>query len=169
MMNSNYTRPVNLGNPDEYTIYELANIIRDLIGTELIASSSSYIRRIFFARERNCNTRSFFPISILLGNRNQIEIREKMEDDPRRRKPDITLAKEQLNWEPTISLNDGLRKTVEYFRKQLERINNFENGNEEDDDAKKKEDNGDLAYENSFYLSSSEEALLKETNYKIEL
>ena len=41
-------------------------------------------------------------------------------DDPRQRKPDITTAKEQLNWEPRVPVREGLAKAIEYFRKELE-------------------------------------------------
>jgi len=41
-------------------------------------------------------------------------------DDPAKRKPDITIAKKELGWEPTVSVRDGLAKTIEYFRKELE-------------------------------------------------
>lgn len=44
-----------------------------------------------------------------------------VEDDPQRRKPDITRAKTFLNWEPRVPLKDGLQKTIEYFRKELDR------------------------------------------------
>lgn len=44
-----------------------------------------------------------------------------VEDDPQRRKPDIARAKKYLNWQPRISLKIGLEKTIEYFRKELER------------------------------------------------
>lgn len=44
-----------------------------------------------------------------------------VEDDPQRRKPDITRAKKFLNWEPRVPLKIGLDKTIEYFRKELER------------------------------------------------
>jgi len=40
-------------------------------------------------------------------------------DDPRRRQPDITLAKEKLGWEPRVKLDEGLRKTIDYFRQTL--------------------------------------------------
>lgn len=89
LMNSNYSKPVNLGNPDEYTIKDTALIIRDLV-----------------------------------GNNNEIVVKEKMEDDPQRRKPDITVAKSELNWEPKTSLSQGLRKTVDYFREELDRNDN---------------------------------------------
>jgi UDP-glucuronate decarboxylase len=41
------------------------------------------------------------------------------QDDPTQRKPDISLAKEKLNWQPTVALQDGLMKTIEYFDKKL--------------------------------------------------
>lgn len=75
-----FTGPLNLGNPGEFTILELAEIVNQLTG-----SSSDII---------------FHPLP---------------EDDPRRRSPDITTAKEVLNWEPKVPLKDGLIKTIEYF------------------------------------------------------
>lgn len=47
-----------------------------------------------------------------------------VEDDPQRRRPDITLAKKTLNWEPKISLQDGLRKTLEHFKEEIRKENN---------------------------------------------
>ena len=80
LMNSDYTSPVNLGNPVETQIGVIAKVIKDLTG-----SSSEII---------------ILPIP---------------QDDPKRRKPDITLAK-SLGWIPSVSLIDGLKKTIEYFR-----------------------------------------------------
>ncbi len=76
--------PVNTGNPGEFTMLELANLIIELTG-----SKSKLI---------------FEPLP---------------SDDPRQRKPDISLAKEKLNWEPKIQLREGLTKTIEYFDKVL--------------------------------------------------
>lgn len=75
-----FTGPVNLGNPIEITINELANTIIDLIG------SSSKLQNK--------------PLPF---------------DDPRQRRPDITLAKEKLNWQPTVPLEEGLKITIAYF------------------------------------------------------
>lgn len=77
-----FTGPVNLGNPNEFSILELAQKIIDMTG------SSSKI--VFQA----------------LPN-----------DDPKQRQPDITLAKEKLGWEPTIEIEDGLKRMIEYFKK----------------------------------------------------
>ena len=84
MMNSKdeFSGPVNLGNPDEFTILELANKI-----LKLTKSKSKIV---------------FKPLP---------------EDDPLKRKPDITLAKKELNWEPKIKLEDGLIQTIEYFKR----------------------------------------------------
>lgn len=79
------TGPVNLGNPHEVTVTEVAKLVR------LIADSSSAIW--------------YGPGMI---------------DDPQRRCPDIGLAREKLDWEPTTSLAAGLEKTVEWFRKGIE-------------------------------------------------
>jgi UDP-glucuronate decarboxylase len=78
------TGPVNLGNPGEFTIIELAETIRDLIG-----SRSPLIQE---------------PLP---------------QDDPRQRQPDISLAKQQLGWEPKIPLKEGLKPTIAYFETLL--------------------------------------------------
>ncbi len=85
MMNNKegFIGPVNIGNPHEFTIKELAEKV-----LELIPESKS---KIIFNR---------LP-----------------EDDPQQRQPDIKLAKEKLGWEPKIELAEGLKKTIEYFRK----------------------------------------------------
>lgn len=73
--------PVNLGNPDEFTIRELAEII-----IALTQSSSTLV---------------FKPLPA---------------DDPRQRRPDITLARSKLDWQPKIKLRDGLERAIDYFR-----------------------------------------------------
>jgi len=72
--------PINLGNPSEFTIHQLAKIIITLTG-----SKSKLV---------------FLPLPL---------------DDPKQRKPDITLAKKMLNWEPSIPLEAGLKRTISYF------------------------------------------------------
>ena len=83
MMNTEdeFIGPVNLGNPNEFSILELAEKVIQLTG-----SKSKLV---------------FKPLP---------------HDDPKQRQPDITLAKEKLNWQPTIELEDGLQKIVEYFK-----------------------------------------------------
>jgi dTDP-glucose 4,6-dehydratase len=73
--------PMNLGNPEEYTILELAQLIR-----EFTQSASSIV---------------FGPLPA---------------DDPQQRRPDITLATQTLGWKPTVSVRDGLQRTIEYYR-----------------------------------------------------
>jgi UDP-glucuronate decarboxylase len=73
--------PANLGNPDEFTIRELANLVLELT-----------------------------------GSRSQLRFEPLPQDDPVRRQPDITLAKNRLRWSPRVPLRDGLIKTVEWFR-----------------------------------------------------
>jgi len=75
-----FTGPVNLGNPGEFTILQLAELVVEFTGTK-----SKII---------------FNPLP---------------KDDPKQRRPDITLAKNAFGWEPTIALREGLKKTIEYF------------------------------------------------------
>ena len=76
--------PINIGNPGEFTIRELAE-----------------------------------KILKLTGSRSKIQVRQERSDDPVRRRPDISLAREKLSWEPSIDLEEGLGKTIEYFEKVL--------------------------------------------------
>ena len=75
-----FTGPVNIGNPDEFTVKELAEIIVDLT-----------------------------------GSKSKFEYKPLPFDDPVQRQPDISLAREKLQWEPTTKLLDGLKKTIGYF------------------------------------------------------
>ena len=88
MMNNEqkFIGPVNLGNPSERTVYDLAKLIIKL------TNSNSQIK--------------FQPLP---------------QDDPLQRKPDISLAKEELNWEPKVDIEEGLLKTIEYFAKKIEK------------------------------------------------
>lgn len=80
-----FTGPANLGNPGEFTILELA---------ELVLKHT--------------------------GSTSKIDFRPLPEDDPKQRRPDITLAKSAFGWEPTIKLEEGLKKTIPYFKRILE-------------------------------------------------
>ena len=84
LMNGDYIGPVNLGNPGEYTILELAQAVQNMVNPDA-----------------------------------KIKFEPLPSDDPRRRQPDITKAKTLLNWEPTIPLQEGLKLTVEDFRKRM--------------------------------------------------
>ena len=84
MMNSKECGPINLGNPDEFSMNELA--------------------------ERVIN---------ITGSKSKIVFKPLPQDDPKQRQPNITLAKTKLNWKPSIKLEDGLIKTIEYFKKEL--------------------------------------------------
>ncbi|MEM6558625.1 MAG: UDP-glucuronic acid decarboxylase family protein [Myxococcota bacterium] len=83
LMESDEVHPVNLGNPGEFTIRQLAERVVELS-----------------------------------GGRAKIEVRPLPDDDPKRRQPDITRARELLDWEPRISLDEGLPRTFEYFRSE---------------------------------------------------
>jgi len=76
--------PTNIGNPNEFTVRQLAELVTELTGT-----SSPIVER------------------------------ELPMDDPKVRQPDITRAREMLGWEPTVSLRDGVTRTIEYFRSIL--------------------------------------------------
>ena len=84
LMDSKYHYPVNIGNPNEFSIKELAYLVKDLIGSDL-----------------------------------EFRLKELPFDDPRKRKPNIELAKKILNWEPKIELKEGLLKTISWFKKNL--------------------------------------------------
>ncbi|GAB2896744.1 SDR family oxidoreductase [Uliginosibacterium flavum] len=79
---ADFTGPVNIGNPGEFTMLQLAERVIALTG-----SKSELV---------------FHPLP---------------QDDPKQRRPDISLAREVLDWEPTIALDQGLQKTIDYFRK----------------------------------------------------
>ena len=81
MIEVDYHLPVNLGNPVEFTILQLAGVIQKIAGIKT-----------------------------------QIEFLPPLEDDPKQRKPDISKAKELLGWEPLVSLEEGLKKTIQYFQ-----------------------------------------------------
>jgi UDP-glucuronate decarboxylase len=84
LMNGDYEGPVNLGNPEEYTILQLAQVVQEMV------DPTQEIR--------------FEPLP---------------QDDPRRRKPDITRARERLGWQPTVPLREGLKFTIEDFQSRL--------------------------------------------------
>lgn len=86
LLESDESMPVNLGNPDEYTILELASAVQRVAGTSL-----------------------------------EIEHEPLPEDDPKLRKPDIERARRCLGWEPEVELEEGLRRTLEWFRPRAER------------------------------------------------
>ena len=86
LLDSDHVGPVNIGNPAEYTIRQLAEM-----AVEVTGSGSEII---------------FEPLPV---------------DDPARRRPDISLARQVLGWEPEIDLRDGLERTAAYFREVLER------------------------------------------------
>jgi dTDP-glucose 4,6-dehydratase len=86
LLMSDYHLPVNIGNPEEITLLQFANEIKELTQTksELV----------------------FKPLPT---------------DDPKQRKPDITRAKQLLNWQPVVNRKDGLARTLEYFRTKLQK------------------------------------------------
>jgi len=89
LMESDYSQPVNIGNPEERSINTFATLIRDMVGSD-----------------------------------SKIVHKPAVEDDPQRRRPDITTAKKVLGWSPKVDIEKGLEKTIEYFRKELGRTIN---------------------------------------------
>jgi len=85
LMNGDQTGPINIGNPGEYTILELAQTIQKMVN----------------------------PAS-------EVQYKPLPQDDPRRRKPDITKAKQFFDWEPSVQLQAGLEKTIADFRDRME-------------------------------------------------
>ncbi|MEM9116463.1 MAG: UDP-glucuronic acid decarboxylase family protein [Cyanobacteria bacterium P01_D01_bin.6] len=85
LMNGDFVGPVNLGNPSEYTILQLAQTIQEMVN----------------------------PAA-------EVKFEPLPQDDPKRRKPDITRAKTHLEWEPTIPLQNGLEKTIADFQMRLQ-------------------------------------------------
>jgi UDP-glucuronate decarboxylase len=85
LMNNKYDGPVNLGNPDEFTMKEFAEYVKKL------TKSQSEIK--------------FLP---------------KTQDDPSKRRPDISLAKEKLDWAPKVPVEEGITKTIAYFQSVLD-------------------------------------------------
>jgi len=84
LMNGEHIGPINLGNPDEYTILELAQAVQQKVNPDA-----------------------------------EIIFKPLPQDDPRRRRPDITKAKTLLGWQPTVPLQEGLRMTIEDFRERI--------------------------------------------------
>jgi dTDP-glucose 4,6-dehydratase len=87
LMLCDFHEPVNIGNPSEISIKDLAHLINDLIG-----SDAGIVKKM----------------ANRLGN------------DPQRRQPDITRAKEILNWEPEVNFRDGLINTIPYFKDKMD-------------------------------------------------
>jgi dTDP-glucose 4,6-dehydratase len=85
LLNTDYSEPVNLGNPSEITVLELAREI----------------------------------IAMVPGTASTVVFRDLPQDDPKRRRPDISRARHLLGWEPTVERADGLRRTLDYFRSVL--------------------------------------------------
>jgi len=80
----NITGPINIGNPNEFTIMQLAELIIELT-----------------------------------NSKSKLEFTPLPSDDPKQRRPDISLARNQLNWEPTVELREGLEKSIPYFASRI--------------------------------------------------
>ncbi len=81
---SSMTGPVNIGNPGEFSILQLAEMVREMTGSG-----------------------------------SEIQFKPLPQDDPRQRRPDISLAQSTLGWKPKVQLEEGLEKTIAYFRRLI--------------------------------------------------
>jgi dTDP-glucose 4,6-dehydratase len=81
LFDSGYVGPVNIGNPHEYTVAQLADLVLEITGSA-----------------------------------SKIEHRPLPQDDPKQRRPDITLARNELGWEPKVEVREGLARTIDWFR-----------------------------------------------------
>ncbi len=88
LLQSDFAEPVNIGNPQERTIEEFAQIINELTG-----NAAGIIRKDM-----------------------------RTQDDPQVRQPDITRARTILGWEPQVSVQEGLQRTIPWFRSQLQQL-----------------------------------------------
>jgi nucleoside-diphosphate-sugar epimerase len=87
LMNVDYARPVNLGNPEEFTVEDIARLVIELTGSR----------------------------STIVGEPLPV-------DDPQRRRPDITIARGLLDWEPRVTAREGLLRTIAYFKASLPQL-----------------------------------------------
>lgn len=95
LMNSNETRPVNIGNGEEYTIGEFAELVRDIV--EKVQKEDG----------------------VKLDKRVQIVYKPIPTDDPQKRRPDTSRAKESLEWQPCWSVFMGLEEMVRYYKAKM--------------------------------------------------
>lgn len=94
--------------------------VSDLVDGLVSLMNSSYTQPVNLGNPHEHTIEDFAKIiKTLVGGTSKIVYTDKVEDDPQRRKPDITRAKTELKWEPKVELQDGLKKTVEYFREEL--------------------------------------------------
>ncbi|KAM7302253.1 UDP-glucuronic acid decarboxylase 1 [Ixodes scapularis] len=94
--------------------------VSDLVDGLVSLMNSSYTQPVNLGNPHEHTIEDFAKIiKTLVGGTSKIVYTDKVEDDPQRRRPDITRAKTELKWEPKVELQDGLKKTVEYFREEL--------------------------------------------------
>jgi len=94
LMDGDHTGPINIGNPGEFTMLELAEVISEIVAPRLPPSKP----------------------------KPQISFQENTADDPKQRKPDITKARTLLNWEPKVSLKEGLSKMADWLDAKLNAV-----------------------------------------------
>ena len=87
LMESDCTDPINLGNPEEFTVLEFADMVLEIVSNGDVSKENS-----------------------------MIVMKQGLVDDPKRRRPDISRAKEVLGWQPRWNVRRGIQETVEYYR-----------------------------------------------------
>lgn len=122
LMNSEYDQPVNLGSEDESTIEEWATLIRDKV-EDLRARGEIpplQARRPSLAEEDDDAEQGTSAPASAFGSasgakRSEIKFVDAVVDDPPRRKPDISRAREKLGWQPTWTIEGGIEESIRYF------------------------------------------------------
>lgn len=110
-MGSDFKDPINIGNPQEYTIKVFAELVREKVKNSL---------RVNYGLNASIALKECEQKNPIGSGESNIEYLDALTDDPKRRKPDIELAKNTLGWEPKFSLDQGLSETIEYFKLLLQ-------------------------------------------------
>ena len=102
LMNSDYSQPVNLGSPDEISVKVIS--VLDLFLIVCLVSLQELAEKVLNIVKTSTSTVKYEPSAV---------------DDPVRSRPDVSVAAEKIKWRPVIGLEEGLQRSVDYFRKEL--------------------------------------------------
>lgn len=116
-MNSEYDQPVNIGNPGEFPLGDVCDGSNTLCSWMIFLISS----HLFSQLSDEYTIKNFATkIRDMCGSKSEIKYLPKVADDPTQRKADISRAKKELDWEPKVTVEEGLKKTIEYFKGEVE-------------------------------------------------